>query len=224
MAAESQVQSDTIKVSLNYSVEAEYILRRPAKISDSVTLLLHGYGFSGEHIFHKLADYIPTSSTILSPNAPLFTPVKRNGSYRLGYSWYFWDESKQRYLLSDGISVEYIQKLFKELNISKELPLQIIGFSQGGYLAPFVAKEFTQCKQVINIGGRFLHERLEAKVLNFKLFGIHGTKDDTVPIEKSIESHQIFIQNGCTGEFFSYEGLGHDYHPEFREKVRELSF
>ena len=101
------------------------------------------------------------------------------------------------------------------------MPLTIIGYSQGGYLAPFVGEKIPQTKHVIGVNCRFRFDKLPDK-LNFKIDGIHGEQDENVDPLRAKESFGVLKDRGASGGFYIVEKEGHRLTLPFKEKIRQL--
>jgi predicted esterase len=84
-----------------------------------------------------------------------------------------------------------------------------VGFSQGGYLAPFVALNLTNVIQVVGIGAGYLNEELD-QTPTFRWDGIHGDQDTVVQCPNARESHAQLAEKGIAGEFRVLPGVGHE--------------
>jgi predicted esterase len=163
---------------LNCPYPIKFFERRP-KHPKKLILLLHGLNERGLRIYRKLIKYLPEDSHVLAPNAPY--PIARSKPDRIdfGYSWYFYDRMNSSYPIDQSWSISILSELVKMKNPDK-LPVIIIGFSQGGYLAPILACAMeNQVEQIIGIGCEF-RDRLIQESPQFSLTSIHGTDDMTV--------------------------------------------
>ena len=138
---------------------ADYEERRPEGIPDQIILLLHGYSESGGGIFKKLEPLLPEKALVIAPNGPFPIPQRTPEGYRMGYSWYFYNPATDEYVFDMDTGIRFLRGLLEQLKLPN-LPVRLIGFSQGGYLAPFVARALPQAKQVIGIGCEFLADEL----------------------------------------------------------------
>lgn len=185
---------------------SDYILESPAEAKE-LLILLHGYSLGGNSIHSWLKAVLPKDAAVFAPNAPYPIPERVNGKYRVGFSWYFYDSSTDEYLIDEQNSIRLIVGAVEKLGL-KGLPIRVIGYSQGGYLAPLVASALGSVKQVIGISCRF-HEEEVKGVPEFRLDAVHGEKDDVVDFEPSRASHRALVARGARGEYFSDPEAGH---------------
>ena len=203
---------------------ADAVVKLPKNPTELI-LLLHGYSESGKVIFERLEKYLPESAAIVSPNG-VFPFAQRKGGdtrkieHEMGYSWYFYDFKTDEYIIDMETAIQYCVGLIRQLDLDK-LPLRIVGFSQGGYLAPFVGLSSTKTQQVIGIACRFLEDELP-QVPSFRMDAVHGDRDDVIEIAGAQESHRRLIQKGVRGRFITVSNTEHRLTLEVREKVREL--
>lgn len=168
-------QSDSFEIEFDY-----FSLDR--KNPKQLFLLLHGFSQRGESLMKKLSPILPQDAAILSPNAPFPAPYKTDSGYLEAYAWYFYLAKDNRFVIPPGPAIKALKKLIAKLGYDK-LPITIIGFSQGGYLAPVVAKEMN-VKHIIAVSADYL-ARYYSKDDKFKLDAIHGAKDEVSAIEIS---------------------------------------
>jgi predicted esterase len=165
----------------SFEIEFEYFsIDRPNP--KRLFLLLHGFSQRGESLLKKLSPILPGDAVILSPNAPFPAPFKTDAGYLEAYAWYFYLVKESRFVIPPGPAISALKKLITKLGYEK-LPITIIGFSQGGYLAPVVAKEMA-VDHIIAVSADYL-ARYYSKSDKFKLDAIHGAKDEISPIEES---------------------------------------
>ena len=204
--------------SLQITWNAEYELRK-AK-SNKLVLLLHGFQQSGSLIYRLLEDAIDSSFNLLAPNAPFPIPQKTGSGYRVSYTWYFFDPETDTYFYDMSLAIEYIEALLKNLDL-KDKDVTVIGYSQGGYLAPFVAERLSAVSQVIGVNCRFRDEALTGP-LPFRLDAIHGAADVLVDPKRAQRCHEAILENGGEGVFRLIEGGGHGITPEVRHQISTL--
>jgi predicted esterase len=200
---------------------SDYV-RRGVERPCGLVLLLHGYGESGERIYRKLEPSIAPELEVIAPNGPFPLPERLpEGGYRLGFGWYFYDATKDEYFIDPELAAVYLRNLVQDLGLAG-LPLRVIGFSQGGYLAPFLAGTDLRLRHVIGIGCRFLDDELP-RLQNVRLDAVHGGDDDRVPVDQSRRSHATLVARGVAGEFRELTGVGHRITPEVVAAVLALA-
>lgn len=184
-------------------------------------LLLHGYAQNGNKILRELEPIFPKNALVLAPNGLFPMPYKTEKGFKVSYSWYFYDSLKEDYFITPDLSVEFLKKGIEQLGLSA-LPKRIIGFSQGGYLAPFAALALKNITQVVGIGCEYLTAELPAS-LPFRVDAIHGEQDDVVPFELGKTSHAELCRKAGFGEFHSVPQSGHKIDESIKEVLGKIS-
>ena len=190
------------------------ILKEPQS-PKSIILLLHGLNERGRRIYRKLGKYLPEDSIVLAPNAPF--PLTTGIQLGSGYAWYFYDKTTQTYPVGPAVSLNFLCTLLTQYN-PQNLPVFIIGFSQGGYLAPQLAYKDSNVKSVIGIGCEF-RRRFINQIPNFELVGIHGEQDTIIHINNAIEEINFLKEMGAKTKFVSTPG-GHEITTQMAEVIK----
>ena len=189
-----------------------YFIKRPPEeaAEKKVILLLHGYSEAGEYFYNKLKDHIPQDVTVVSPDGPFFVPVQTDNGYRAGHSWYFYDPRTDEYIVDMKLARQYISEIFKveELLKHPESALTIVGYSQGGYLAPFIGLDHPQAHRVIGLSCQFLVDEFES-LPSFQMTAIHGIKDDVVEIAGAEKSIEKLKDKFASATMIEVPGAGH---------------
>ena len=183
-------------------------------------LLLHGFAESGARIMEKLEPHLPADATVLAPDGPFPMPHKTDNGYVMTHSWYLYDPTTKEYFIDMQLAIGFLAAGIAQLKL-EHLPKRIIGFSQGGYLAPFAAQKLTDVRQIVGIASEYLAEEISG-ALPPRLDSIHGTLDDVVAIADARKGHQALIGRGVSGTFHEIEGSAHRIDGNIRKKLKEL--
>jgi len=205
--------------SLNLEYNAQFSLRTPQD-SKGVILLLHGYLQDGETLFKLLQNYLPQDWTVIAPNAPLPLAHKYGNRLKLAYTWYLYDPPNDHYLLDMNFACSYL-KSFLSGQVPAGHPLKVIGYSQGGYLAPFAALNLDNVVQVIGLNCRFRSEAISS-ALPFRLDALHGEDDPMVDPARAKKCHEDILAIGTCGEFRFVPNTGHRITPSLGTSLREV--
>ena len=200
--------------------KCRYGIRRVPRPRELI-LLLHGYEQTGPGFLARVEKALPRNAIILAPNAPY--PVRHCVGNRLslGFSWYFFEpHHRDDYYVPRDLSIQYLKKLIASLGYSR-LPKRIVGYSQGGYISPFVAQELSRVKQIVGINCRFLADEFRGKP-RFRMDAIHGAKDKIVDAKLSEKAFAAFKARGVTGEFHIMKGLGHRVVPAIQRELGRI--
>lgn len=200
-------------------VQTEFQMEYDLSTSKSATrnfLVLHGFYENAPIIKSKLFSLIPKESNILIPNGCFPLPKRRSEGWELFFSWYFFDEKKQEFYVEYDFPAAVLEKLCEQL-LPSNLPLTIIGYSQGGYLSPFVAERIPSCDKVLSLGCSYRHELLKGS-RHYKIDGLHGDQDDKVD---PINAQRCFegLPPEVKGSFTLLKDLSHDLDSEFLKQI-----
>ncbi|MEX1099983.1 MAG: hypothetical protein WEB87_06130 [Bacteriovoracaceae bacterium] len=170
---------------------------------DQVVLLLHGFQLDGKFMFKRFEKKFGARTKIIAPNAPFLVPLKKEKDWVPRYSWYFYHAQKKNFYINYEPAAKWVTKLMEQLNPEKK-ELAIMGYSQGGYLAPKVAELLEETVQVVGINSIFRSERFKIKE-NVRYDQVQGALDTIVsPVEAKAE-FLAMRKAGAHGEFRQVE-------------------
>ncbi len=206
-----------IKWQFQAPVELTGIIRR-TQSPRSIILLLHGLGQRGKRIYRQLLPFLPGNALILAPNGPYPIPREKEGRTEYGHSWYFYDKFAKNYFVSHELSSCWLKNLVQLENLHS-LPVYIVGFSQGGYIAPHVAKYIKETKLVIGLCCEFRSHLIDEK-LSIPLIGIHGEEDNIVSPISAKKEVELLKEKGIKAEFMMLAKTGHEINKEMGKIVQ----
>lgn len=205
-----------------------YVTREHSSVpARAGVLLLHGYKQSGQDMFERIHPYLPADVQVVSPSGLFPLPEKRaeGAGYDVGYAWYFWDPETRAYFLGPEHAAEWLAN-FVEARFPVGLPLVVVGYSQGGFLAPLLASQIARRRPVRGVVGLsclFLPEVMGREPLpSFPLVGIHGELDAVVPAREARAHFEKLEERGARGEFHAFPGTGHGMSKSMRELTGTL--
>lgn len=189
---------------------------RPVEKPRALAIFFHGYAdHSGSFMRRLYPEGLPESLSdiaILAPNGPFPTPVKSENGWREAYAWYFYIESEDRMMIDPSAAAKASELLIQKLGY-EELPKILIGFSQGGFFAPYLASRIQNVKEVVAIGAGYRSDFYPTNQ-NWKITAIHGSNDSMFPIDNTRRAHQKILQQGYSGEFIEIPSLAHEVSAE----------
>ena len=168
-------------------------------------IFLHGYTDSAASFLKRAYDGSGLDYDCLAPNGPFPVPVSTEKGYKEAYSWYFEDHSIGRTIIPKEVTIKILVSLIYKLGLEKHRKT-IVGFSQGGFLAPKLAEQLLHVDKIIGIGSDYRKDLYE-NIKNIKVFGIHGVLDSVVPYQKSFDHYHERAFQG--GEFSSIPNMDH---------------
>lgn len=195
-------------------------LYEPGSADGRLFLILHGYQLSARSMLNRLQPALPAGATLVIPEGPFPVPQRTTTGYKAGYSWYFYDPASDQYLVDMETSLCLLQKLHQHLGLGAR-PLTIIGYSQGGYLAPFAAARLRHTQRVIGLACHFLVDELP-RPLQFRMDAIHGVQDATVDPVGAQTAHAKLVAEGVKGDFYQLEDTGHEVNEAMRAKLAQI--
>jgi predicted esterase len=205
------------QVSINYDHEVNTLIKGVPK---RVYLLLHGYLLDGEFMINKFKDYLPSDSLIISPNAPFPVPVKKKEFYIPKYAWYFFDSTLKKYYIGLEPAKDFIKSILVKFN-PENLPITVIGYSQGGYLAPKIAELEFPIEKVIGIACTFRNKNFEYSP-KVSYHQIHGIDDIIVDPANSQEEFSELKKLGNIGEYHLLESTTHKIDENILVKLKTI--
>ncbi len=185
--------------------------------SQNLFLVLHGFMEKGSKMLRRMQKALPKDALILSPNGPFPLPEKTNTGHKVRYAWYFYDNIKNEYLVDYQHSANLLLQLLIDLQFEKK-KLTIIGYSQGGYLAPFLAEKCENIQQIIAIACVMKEEFLQSSI-SCPLTQIHAKDDKMVSYEKALSHFKSIEESHSKNQFITLESAGHFYNQQYHEAL-----
>lgn len=186
----------------------------------ALVLLLHGLDERGLRIYRKLIKYLPISSHVIAPNAPFPLPRMKADRLDFGYTWYFYDKFTDSYLVDQSLALSLIKDLLAKAN-PLHLPVTVIGFSQGGYLAPLVGFENTDVKKVIGIGCEF-RAHFFKETPQFELHAVHGADDNIIPSTHALREREALAAKGIPVHWHLAPSTKHEINASVGSIIKQI--
>lgn len=191
------------------------------KDSRELIIILHGFNQSGAQVLEQMAPALPKDVWIIAPNGP-FPQVRRKGAdWEMGFAWYFYNPKDKYYYIDTHIPTKFLLNFLARLQV-KQQEISIVGFSQGGYLAPYLAKDLPNTRRVIGIGCEFRSSRIPQEQFPFKIDQIHGELDDIVKLEDARNNFEQMLPKCTGGKFSIVNGAGHEWGDLTALKLKEV--
>ncbi|OUU21435.1 MAG: hypothetical protein CBC13_08920 [Planctomycetia bacterium TMED53] len=169
----------------------------------SILLGLHGMAQDGAYLGRKLEPLLDQGIGLILPSGPYPMEVRGRNGARQGHAWYIFtgDQSAFRASMqrSEADLLDLLHQFKAETNIS-EVPIDLLGFSQGGYLGGFVALRQPQLfRSCIIASARLKHEFLEAELTykpGIQVLFLHDKNDPLTKADPVEESQKILERAG----------------------------
>ena len=209
------MKENTATITAPYRIDYLY---RPGP--GPLIILLHGYGQKAQTTFDELVSVIPEDYAVLAPNGPFPLPGKTRTLESLGFAWYFYDSEQDQYYISYKVPAQIVRSLVHDLGIEAQEKI-IVGFSQGGYLAPFVAEDLTQVQSVICINSSFRYDFMDKEAGDFLIHAINGADDILVDPIEAKKRHDKLKDLKRHGDFNLIPGTGHRINQAILDKLKD---
>lgn len=185
-----------------------------------VYLLLHGYQQEGDFIFKKLRKSLPEDSVIIAPNGPFMVPVKKRDQFSAKFAWYFFDPKQKSYYINYEPAANFLKSILIEMDLIRK-PLTIIGYSQGGYLAPKVAEIIPSTDTVIGLACCYRGKRFDFRQ-NILYHQINSKHDLVVEYLGAREEFLNLREKGNLGQFITLENSGHRLDDVYVQELEKI--
>lgn len=205
---------------------------------EEIFLLLHGYSEDGTKIFRRLGRHLVEKFenenkkvAILAPNGlypmprafPLSQEIKSTQDLLQGFAWYFYHAGSNTFIIDYKVPSQTLGAWLGQIN-PNNLPVTIVGYSQGGYLAPFVAMDYSHhgnLKKVLGINCSF-REDLMKETPNFPMELVQGKQDEIIDTQLAHERFQKLKGRGLQGDYHWVETADHKLTMDVAQKVVSL--
>ena len=180
-----------------------------------VLLALHGQGMSAEKFLRILLPLETVEMIVVIPEGIYPFEIRKEHALHIGYGWYLYrgdqDQFHEHLLTSEGYLLELLDQVAKLYPVERQRSV-ILGYSQGGYLAGFMALRQRQRFNGLIIASarlkhEFLHNELAAGDLPDTLF-LHSEQDLATPWPRAEEGMQLLQQAGAQVDRFLHSA-GH---------------
>ncbi|MBX3021421.1 MAG: hypothetical protein KF799_07045 [Bdellovibrionales bacterium] len=202
-----------------FTLPMRYSLWGPS--DKGVVIALHGYQDHALSMMKRIGWWekeLPFQ--VLAINAPFPVPIWTADGFKEAYAWYFRDTDRGFTIVSPNETALRVYELIQSLGLQKK-PTMIFGFSQGGYLAPFLGPHLENLRGIVSLGSGYPMEPYKSLKPTY-IFGLHGDRDERIPCDKSAEAHAALLAQGFKGEFIVLRGLTHKVDPQAEPIVRRL--
>lgn len=217
--------SDLVHGEVDFRLPSPYtlVLPRGLKLDREWPLVFCLHGMGGHHdLMRRWMSPLLTHPWIFCfPRGPLPFEQRLPDKRRIGYAWYVFDGDQDALRASMQLAMNHLHNI-QDL-VRKDYPVgrsAIIGFSQGGYLAPVLAANAPQrFVAAASICGRIKHEFMPPGGA-VKLAQFSGGSDASIPHDLASAGVHGARDKGFTVAEFSDPEAGHEITPLMIEQLR----
>jgi predicted esterase len=200
-----------------FPLSLRYYLSPPR--GDGLVIALHGFQDNAASMLKRIGwldQDLPFQ--LLAVNGPFPVPVWSKEELKEAYSWYFRDRDRGIKLVTPETTAVRLGQFLKDLNLRKTRKV-IFGFSQGGYLAPYLTEQTENVAGIVGTGCGYDKDAYR-KIQRLPVLAIHGAKDRRVDLSRSRSEHEFLLKEGFTGEFIEVADLEHRVQSSIEPLVR----
>lgn len=220
---ESSIHKVSVEMPMSYYYEKAF---DESTANNEVLLFLHGYTDSASSFLRRAYPDNTLNCHVLAVNGPFPLPVKASEGYKEAYSWFFIDPYRpEKVILPPQIAIQMLTNLIAHLKLADKR-FTLVGFSQGGFLAPMLAHHIQNIDKIIGLGCDYrknAYEGLKQKHPQLKLYGIHGALDSVIECNPSHHHFEHLLkEQGFEGQFKILKNTEHIVDTEMRSSLLEI--
>lgn len=202
------------------TIPTYYLHHNPGE-GKPLVILAHGFSDSGASFLRRVAPALGSDYEVLAPNGLFPQPIQQKGEWKEAYAWFFADLAKNKIYIHPDVSAKAVARIVNDLNLYGR-PKVLVGFSQGGYFLPYLAKELENVQRMIMIGSGFRPEDFEKFQLRLPVSAVHGDADEVISMQRSREEFLKLGAQNTGGEFHVVPGMTHALDDAGRAKLHEI--
>jgi predicted esterase len=211
------MKTERKKINIDFPIDYQMIDRG----SEELAILLHGFGQNSEIIKSDLLDSIPEKYNVLIPNGPFPIPKIRPEKIEERFAWYFYNSHTNTYKIEYSFPATLLSKLIDQLGYSNSKKI-IIGYSQGGYLSPFLASQLEGVTSIYALACTLKWQYIQEEKLPYTIHQIHGEDDLMVDYKNSYEHYEQLKERAIESEYITIKNEGHRITEPFKECLSKL--
>lgn len=186
-----------------------------------LVICLHGYQDHALSMLRRIGWWdkdLPFQ--VLAINGPFPVPSWTGDGFKEAYSWYFRDSRADIMLVHPTTTAQALRALIDDLGF-KDTPKVIFGFSQGGYMAPYLTSQLINVRGIIGLGCGYFREAYE-QCPPVLVHAVHGDADERISMSGARADFEKIRQFGHTGAFHEVAGLTHKVEYSVEPLIRQL--
>ena len=135
---------------------------------------------------------------------------------------------KINFLIDYDIPCQFLAHFLKQINIHNR-PITIIGYSQGGYLCPFLSEKNILIKHILGINCSYREDKLNQiyQRIDLKLDLINSDQDHIIDYPLSKKRYQKIKQrlpSSCSGKHILLKNQSHKITSQTIVEIKRLLF
>ncbi len=203
-----------------FELPLRYHLSAPSETG--LVICLHGYQDHALSMLKRLGWWqAELPFQILAVNGPFPVPIWSESGFIEAYSWYFREANRRIMLVDPMQTAQALSRLISDLGHGST-PKILFGFSQGGYLAPYLATQLTNVQAILGLGCGYPLDAY-SQLTPLPVLGIHGDQDERVDLAQSQKEHSALTSLGHMGHFQVIRGLVHRVELSVEPLIRSLA-
>ncbi len=174
-----------------YALDVPALLSTPENPDGSLLVALHGLGMTPESFRDEVSACAPAATTLLIPQGPLPFEMRRPSGIRQGNAWYIYTGDNPEFRAWLPRTEEWLLRVVDHALEHDDIDpgrVDLLGFSQGGYLAGFAGvRNPDSFRRLVVAGGRIKHEILAEPAATavrdhpeFRVLCVHGDSDESI--------------------------------------------
>lgn len=185
-----------------------------------ILLALHGMGMNAPR-FQRVLRHLETTEMILVvPEGMYPYEIRKDNEITIGHAWYLYRGDQEEFFGHLEESEQYLLRLLDRIEAQRPIDRSrsvVLGFSQGGYLAGFMALRQPDRFAGLAIASsrlkwEFVTEEIEARRVPPTLF-LHSKRDGSIPWERVEESAKRLSDAGSDVAIYGHDE-GHRLPPD----------
>lgn len=185
------------------------------KKPDSIVVLFHGYGDTGENFMFlgaMLGQFLP-NTLFVAPEGPTACKTIPGGK-----QWLSAPKNNKPQLLNEIKTLtpslnRYLDDLLKTYDIPPE-KMAFLGFSQGARIALHIGLRRPKSAGIVAMSGSYLDDPKAVNLSKPPILIIHGLEDNKAPVSLARESYKRLDALKMPVTLILLPGVGHDVDPQ----------
>ncbi|MBE7491568.1 MAG: hypothetical protein HS108_07430 [Planctomycetes bacterium] len=192
----------------------------------ALVLALHGMGQSPRAMQDMLASVFDLPCGFLFPRAPWPYEIRKPDRMLIGHAWYQFDGDQVALRASMDVAAAHLLGVLDEITVGwRPRKTILLGFSQGGYLAGYMAPTNPgRFAAAACIAGRIKHEFLadaSPPARAMPLLQLHGGRDAAVRPETARDAVEKTRALGFSAvSYYEDPGAGHEISANMAQHLR----